>query len=91
MQRPDDHLWPDVQTVGFDQLLEPEGSEGRVFTDMQKWAEIRRRVLTGEISKRAACREYQLRQQQGGGCQDRGRPRAGSHQRVPAAEESLSV
>ncbi|WP_417849356.1 IS21 family transposase [Thalassoglobus sp.] len=29
-----------------------------MFTDMQKWAEIRRRVLTGEISKRGACREY---------------------------------
>jgi hypothetical protein len=31
-----------------------------VFTDMQKWAEIRRRVLTGEISKRVACREYEI-------------------------------
>jgi transposase len=31
-----------------------------VFTDMQKWAEIRRRVLNGEISKRAACREYDI-------------------------------
>ena len=27
---------------------------------MQKWAEIRRRVLTGEISKRGACREYEI-------------------------------
>jgi transposase len=27
---------------------------------MQQWTEIRRRVLTGELSKRAACREYQL-------------------------------
>jgi len=27
---------------------------------MEKWVEIRRRVLTGELSKRAACREYQL-------------------------------
>jgi transposase len=27
---------------------------------MQQWMEIRRRVLTGEISKRAACREYEL-------------------------------
>lgn len=32
----------------------------RVFTDMELWAEIRRRVLTGEISKRAACREYEI-------------------------------
>jgi transposase len=31
-----------------------------VFTDMEQWAEIRRRVLTGEISKREACREYGL-------------------------------
>ena len=31
-----------------------------MFTDMEKWAEIRRRVLTGEISKRAACREYEI-------------------------------
>jgi transposase len=27
---------------------------------MERWAEIRRRVLTGEISKRQACREYGL-------------------------------
>jgi transposase len=27
---------------------------------MEKWAEIRRRVLSGEISKRAACAEYEL-------------------------------
>ena len=31
-----------------------------MFTNMQKWAEIRRRVLTDEISKRAACREYEI-------------------------------
>ena len=31
-----------------------------MFTDMEKWAEIRRRVLTGEISKRAACQEYDI-------------------------------
>ncbi len=31
-----------------------------MFTNMQKWAEIRRRVLTGEISKRAACAEYEI-------------------------------
>jgi transposase len=31
-----------------------------VFTDMEQWAEIRRRVLTGEISKREACRAYGL-------------------------------
>jgi transposase len=27
---------------------------------MEKWAEIRRRVLSGEISKRAACTEYDI-------------------------------
>ena len=31
-----------------------------VYTNMEVWAEIRRRVLTGELSKRAACREYDL-------------------------------
>lgn len=31
-----------------------------MFTDMEKWAEIRRRVLHGEISKRAACAEYEI-------------------------------
>lgn len=32
----------------------------QVFKDMEKWVEIRRRVLTGEISKRGACKEYKL-------------------------------
>ena len=31
-----------------------------MFRSMEKWVEIRRRVLTGEITKRAACREYRL-------------------------------
>jgi transposase len=31
-----------------------------VFTHMETWTEIRRRVLTGEISKRQACREYDI-------------------------------
>ncbi len=31
-----------------------------MFTDMEKWAEIRRRVLNGQISKREACREYDI-------------------------------
>ena len=31
-----------------------------MFTNMEVWAEIRRRVLTGELSKRAACREYDI-------------------------------
>jgi transposase len=31
-----------------------------VLTNMEIWAEVRRRVLAGEISKRQACREYHL-------------------------------
>ena len=31
-----------------------------MYTDMQQWSEIRRRVLTGELSKRAACQEYDI-------------------------------
>ncbi len=32
----------------------------RVFKDMEKWVEIRRRVLCKEISKRQACRDYNV-------------------------------
>ena len=31
-----------------------------MYTDMQFWTEVRRRVLTNELSKRAACVEYNL-------------------------------
>ena len=31
-----------------------------MYADMEFWTEVRRRVLTKEISKRAACREYEL-------------------------------
>ena len=31
-----------------------------MFANMELWTEIRRRVLGGELSKRAACREYEL-------------------------------
>ena len=31
---------------------------GGVITNMELWSEVRRRVLTGELTKRAACREY---------------------------------
>jgi transposase len=31
-----------------------------VYTDMENWAEIRRRVLVDGLSKRAACREYDI-------------------------------
>ncbi len=36
------------------------GARDRVYTDMQLWSEVRRRVLGKELSKRAACREYGL-------------------------------
>ena len=31
-----------------------------MYTDMENWAEIRRRVLVDGLSKRAACREYDI-------------------------------
>ena len=31
-----------------------------MFTDMENWAEIRRRVLVDGLGKRAACREYDI-------------------------------
>ena len=31
-----------------------------MYADMEFWTEVRRRVLTGELSKRGACREYDL-------------------------------
>ena len=31
-----------------------------VFTDMEKWAEIRRRVLVDGQSKRSVCREFDI-------------------------------
>src|SRR5262245_45198081 len=31
-----------------------------VYADMEQWAEIRRRVLTNEISQREACRQYAI-------------------------------
>ncbi|MBM4020719.1 MAG: hypothetical protein FJ284_00445 [Planctomycetes bacterium] len=34
-------------------------SEARgVYAALEMWTEVRRRVLTGELSKRTACREY---------------------------------
>ena len=33
------------------------------FVKMAIWVEVRRRLLTGELSKRAACREYEIRWQ----------------------------
>ena len=31
-----------------------------VYANMELWSEIRRRVLTRELSKRQACEEYQI-------------------------------
>ena len=31
-----------------------------MYTNMENWAEIRRRVLVDGLSKRAACREYDI-------------------------------
>ena len=43
-----------------DKQFRTSDREGRVFTNMEQWVEIRRRVLTGEISRREACAEYGL-------------------------------
>ena len=59
MERPDDHLWESFQTFGNSEIVWiglPR--ETRVFTDMDQWIEVRRCVLNGELSKRAACVEY---------------------------------
>jgi len=34
---------------------------------MEKWTEVRRRVLTGELSKRTACREHGINWRPDGG------------------------
>lgn len=31
-----------------------------MYTNMEHWSEVRRRVLTGQLSKRQACKEYEL-------------------------------
>jgi hypothetical protein len=31
-----------------------------VYANMELWSEIRRRFLTGEISKREACKQYEI-------------------------------
>ena len=38
----------------------PAAGGTEVYADMEQWAEIRRRVLTGELSKREACRQYRV-------------------------------
>jgi transposase len=55
---------------------------------MDQWAEIRRRVLTGEISKRQACREYDLHWQTLTKILGHTEP-PGFRQRVPRAKPRL--
>ena len=38
----------------------PAAGGTEVYADMEQWTEIRRRVLTGEMSKREACRQYEI-------------------------------
>ena len=48
-----------VRRIAAEQRFLATESEARgVYADMEKWTEVRRRVLTGELSKRAACQEY---------------------------------
>src|SRR6516164_3702547 len=55
---------------------------------MDQWAEIRRRVLTGEISKRRACREYDLHWQTLAKVLGHEEP-PGFRQRIPRAKPTL--
>jgi hypothetical protein len=49
---------PGVENRG-EAVISPTESEARgVYAAMEIWTEVRRRVLTGELSKRAACQEY---------------------------------
>ena len=38
----------------------PAAGGTEVYANMEHWSEIRRRVLTGELSKRQACEQYQI-------------------------------
>jgi transposase len=38
----------------------PAAGGTEVYANMELWSEIRRRVLTGEISKREACKQYEI-------------------------------
>lgn len=49
-----------VRLFEFSSRLALRQQKTRVFTDMERWIEIRRRVLGGEISKRAACQQYEI-------------------------------
>ena len=45
--------------AGF-RVNDPEETSDAGDYCMEIWVEVRRRVLTGELSKRAACREYEI-------------------------------
>jgi len=46
---------------GFNPRFDPSAQEGTgVRSDMEFWRDVRRQVLTNELSRRAACRKYGL-------------------------------
>ena len=48
-----------VRRIAAEPRFPPTESEARgVYAAMEMWTEVRRRVLTGELSKRAACQKY---------------------------------
>jgi len=48
-----------VRTIAAEPRFPLSESEARgVDAAMEMWTEVRRRVLTGELSKRKACREH---------------------------------
>ena len=49
-----------IQHCGFSNQQAHICTGDRVFKDVEKWVEIRRRVLNKEISKRQACRDYKV-------------------------------
>ena len=46
--------------MGFPIRKATNTARERVYTDMEMWTEVRRRVLNKELSKRAACKEYSI-------------------------------
>jgi hypothetical protein len=54
--------WADAQGLELPHIMAGDVGRrhARVYTDMENWAEIRRRVLVDGLSKRAACREYDI-------------------------------
>jgi transposase len=46
--------------MGFPIRKATNAARERVYTDLEMWTEVRRRVLNKELSKRAACKEYSI-------------------------------